>query len=87
MSDFPLSRRQFAGHLATGVPFAKPPSAIDRQLALLQQRHPDARLDAAALAEIREDLETQAARSLVLSAFPLKNADEPGFVVQAFRKS
>ena len=64
----------------------KPPPLIDRQLDLIQQQYPDKRLDVAALAEIREDLEIQVARTAVLSAFRLTNGDEPGFVVKAWRK-
>jgi hypothetical protein len=62
------------------------PSQIDRQLELVRQCYPDKRLDAAALAEIREDLETQLVRSVLLSKFPLANGDEPGYVVKVWRK-
>lgn len=66
---------------------AKPPSPADRLLELVQQRYPDQRLDAAALAEIREDVDALLARSARLSAFPLTNGDEPGYyVVRAYRK-
>lgn len=65
---------------------AKPLSLIDRQLELIQQQYSDKRLDAAALAEIREDLETQAARTVLLSSTRLTNGDEPGYLVQAWRK-
>jgi hypothetical protein len=65
---------------------SKPPSLVDRQLDLVQQTYPDKRLDAAALAEIREDLEIQMVRSALLSKFPLTNGDEPGYVVKAWRK-
>ncbi|MBI3860532.1 MAG: hypothetical protein HY290_01405 [Planctomycetia bacterium] len=75
-----------AGAQEKKVAEPKPPSPVDRQLELIQQQYSDKRLDAAALAEIREDLETQAARSLVLSAFRLTNGDEPGYVVRAWRK-
>lgn len=64
----------------------KPLLLIDRQLDLVRQQYPDQRLDATALAEIREDLEIQLARSALLSKFPLANGDEPGYVVQAWRK-
>lgn len=64
----------------------KAPSLVDRQLELVRQQYPDKRLDAAALAEIREDLETQMVRSALLSKFPLANGDEPGYVVKAWRK-
>jgi hypothetical protein len=65
---------------------AKPPSPTDRLLELIQQQYPDKRLDAAGLAEIREDLDGWLARSIRLSAYPLTNADEPGFVVRSYRK-
>ncbi len=64
----------------------RPPSHADRLLELVRQQYPDKRLDEAAIAEIREELEAQVARSARLSAFPLRNADEPGFAFQAFRK-
>jgi hypothetical protein len=63
-----------------------PPSPTDRLLELVQQQYPDKRLDAAGLAEIREDVESLLARSARLSAFPLTNGDEPGFLVRAYRK-
>jgi hypothetical protein len=65
---------------------SKLPSQVERLLELVLQQHPDKRLDEAAIAEIREELEAQVARSAQLSAFPLSNADEPGFVFRAFRK-
>jgi hypothetical protein len=65
---------------------AKPPSPVERMLELIRQQYPDQRLDDAAIAEIREELESQVTRSARLSAFPLSNADEPGFAFKAFRK-
>src|SRR5262245_5793824 len=64
---------------------AKPPSPVERMLELIREQYPDRRLDDAAIAEIREELEAQVARSARLSAFPLTNADEPGFVFKAYR--
>jgi hypothetical protein len=61
----------------------KPLSLVDRQLEIVRQQYPDQRLDAAAIAEIRDDLETQRIRSVLLSQFSLKNGDEPVFVVHA----
>jgi hypothetical protein len=61
----------------------KPLSVVDRQLEIVRQLHPDQRLDAAALAEIRDDLETYRLRAVLLSQFPLTNGDEPVFVVRA----
>jgi hypothetical protein len=63
----------------------KPPSPVERMLELIRHQYPDARLDDAGIAEIREELEAQVARSARLSAFPLTNADEPGFVFKAYR--
>jgi hypothetical protein len=65
---------------------SKPPSPVDALLDLIRQKYPDARLDDAGIAEIREELEAQLARSARLSAFPLTNADEPGFVFRAYRR-
>jgi len=64
----------------------KPASPVERMLEMIIQQHPDQRLDEAALAEIREELESQVTRSARLSAFPLTNADEPGFAFRAYRK-
>ena len=64
---------------------AKPPSPVARLLELIRQQYPDPRLDEAGIAEIQEELEAQVARSARLSAFPLTNADEPGFAFRAYR--
>ena len=64
---------------------AKPPSPVERMLELIREQYPDRRLDDAAIAEIREELESQIVRSARLSAFPLTNSDEPGFVFKAYR--
>jgi len=64
---------------------AKASSSVDRMLELIREQYPDRRLDDAGIAEIREELESQIARSARLSAFPLTNADEPGFVFRAYR--
>src|ERR1043165_6503329 len=58
----------------------KSPTAVERMLELIREQYPDRRLDDAAIAEIREELESQVTRSARLSAFPLTNADEPGFL-------
>lgn len=65
---------------------AKPPAPVEQMLELIRQQYPDSRLDDAGIAEIREELESQVARSARLSAFRLSNADEPGFVFQAYRE-
>lgn len=64
----------------------KPPSLVEKMLELIRQQYPDQRLDAPAIAEIREALESQIAKSTRLSSFPLSNADEPGFQFKAYRK-
>ncbi|HTI50053.1 MAG TPA: hypothetical protein VL475_03845 [Planctomycetaceae bacterium] len=64
---------------------AKLPSPIERMLELIREQYPDRRLDDAGIAEIREELESQIVRSARLSAFPLTNADEPGFEFKAYR--
>ncbi len=65
---------------------SKPLSPVDQMLELVQRQYPDRRLDKAALAEIRDELESQVARGHRLSAFPLTNGDEPGFAFAAYRK-
>ena len=65
---------------------ANPPSRVEQMLELIRQQYPDQRLDAGAIVEIREELESQVSRSARLSAFPLSNADEPGFAFRAYRK-
>jgi hypothetical protein len=62
-----------------------PPSPVERMLELIREQYPDPRLDDAGIAEIREELESQVARSKRLSAFPLANSDEPGFLFRAYR--
>ena len=66
---------------------ATTPSLVDRMLELIRQQYADRRLDEAALAEIREELESQVARSQRLAAFPLMNGDEPGFHFAAYRRT
>jgi hypothetical protein len=66
-------------------PNDKSASSVDRMLQLIREQYPDRRLDEAGIAEIREELESQVVRSARLSAFPLTNADEPGFVFKAYR--
>jgi hypothetical protein len=61
----------------------KPLTLVDRQLEIVRQQYPDQRLDAAAIAEIRDKLETQRIRSVLLSQFSLTNGNEPVFVVHA----
>jgi hypothetical protein len=58
---------------------------VDRWLELVARHYPQRPFDAAALAEIRSDLELQLANSRALSAYPLTNADGPGFLFRAFR--
>ena len=53
-------------------------------LNLLIQRYPSENFDDAALRGIFGELRGDLARGRVLSAFPLRNADEPSFVFRAF---
>lgn len=100
MSD-PITRRKFASLVAAGTALTaagpvqadddkpaeapKPPSPIDLLVDLVKQKYPDKRLDEAALEEVRSDFRHFLGRSKVLSSFPLKNGDEPGFVFSAWR--
>jgi len=61
-------------------------TVVDRIVELIRQEHPDERLDAAAIAEIRTDVEQYRLRSAVLSSFPLANGDEPGPLFRALRQ-
>jgi len=94
-----LNRRDFAKSLAIGAVLAPvnqvgaqepakkdAPSVADLQLEQIKQQYPDERLDDAALKSIRGDLQQQINRSKILSAFPLTNADEPGFAFAAYRR-
>jgi len=99
MSQSNLKRRDFAKSLAIGAvlaPIAEAAgqepakkdttSVADLQLEQIKQQYPDERLDDAALKSIRGDLQQQLNRSKILSAFPLTNADEPGFTFAAYRR-
>ncbi len=67
---------------AKTAPAANP---IDLIIDLVKQQYPHERLDEAAIEEVRIDVRTHLSRSKVLSTFPLKNANEPGFVFSAWR--
>jgi len=54
-------------------------------LGLVLKRYPDERLDDRAISDILQDIRSDMNRSRTLSAFPLKNSDEPGFVFRAWR--
>lgn len=54
-------------------------------LGLVLKRYPDERLDDRAVSDILQDIRADISRSRTLSAFPLKNSDEPGFVFRAWR--
>ena len=65
------------------MPDPSPPAVL--LLETIRQRYPDKQLDSQDVlqgiySELRDDL----ARSKRLSSFPLKNADEPGFLFAAF---
>lgn len=51
----------------------------------LLQRYPSEKFDEAAVRGIYRDLRGDVARGRILSAFPLKNSDEPSFVFRVYR--
>lgn len=54
-------------------------------LGAVLKHYADQRLDEAAINGILRDITGDLARGRVLSAFPLMNSDEPGYVFRAFR--
>ena len=62
-----------------------PKTPADLLLEVLKQRYPDERLDEATLKSIRRELSVGLLRSRLLSNYPLRNSDEPGFVFAAYR--
>lgn len=76
-----------------GTPRTPQPDARPRReppeeaylLGLVLKRYPDERLDDRATGDILQDIRSDLNRSRTLSAFPLKNSDEPGFVLRAWR--
>ena len=54
-------------------------------LGLILKRYPDERLDEAAIQGIVGDIHGDIARSKMLSNFPLKNSDEPGYLFRPWR--
>ena len=98
MSDSTVNRRQFASHVAvgaagaalagSGLTAAEPPaprSSADLLLELVMRQYPDP-LSPAEITKLRERLERQQTRSQLLSAFPLKNGDEPASTFRAYRQ-
>jgi len=73
-----------ANEPAPAAPPQRPLSELDLWLALAQQLTPG-RLEEAQIAEIRQQFQSQLARSRTLSAFPLTNSDEPCTVFRAYR--
>lgn len=61
-------------------------STLELTVQIAKQEFPHEKLDETALEEIRSDIRGHLARSKVLSAFPLTNADEPGFLFSAWRQ-
>lgn len=55
-------------------------------LGAILKHYPDKRLDEAAITGILKDINGDLARGRVLSNFPLKNSDEPGYVFRAWRQ-
>jgi len=69
-------------------PMADPPPPAVLLLETIRQRYPDKRLDGQdVLQGIYDELRGDLARSRRLSGFPLKNADEPGFLFAAVRSN
>lgn len=69
-------------------PMPDEPREIPEHLYLLGavlRHYPDKRLDEAAITGIMRDIVGDLAKGKVLSNFPLKNSDEPGYVFQAYR--
>lgn len=67
------------------APAQKPDYPAEEVLLLtcLVQRYPSKHFDDSALQGIYRDLRADVARSRILSEFPLKNSDSPGFVFSA----
>lgn len=61
------------------------PDRVDALVLELVKFHYPQRLEAEHLKAIRGEIQRQLARSQVLSAFPLKNSDEPAPVFAAYR--
>lgn len=61
-------------------------STLELITQIAKQEFPHEKLDSAAIAEIRSDVNSNLSRSKALSAFPLTNSDEPGFLFSAWRK-
>ncbi len=73
---------------AAPTPMPEEPREIPEHLYLLGavlRHYPDKRLDEAAITGIMRDIVGDLAKGKVLSNFPLKNSDEPGYVFQAYR--
>ena len=66
-------------------PLNEADSVLELTVQLARSEFPHEKLDEAALDEIRSDVRSNLMRSKILSAFPLTNADEPGFLYGAWR--
>jgi hypothetical protein len=62
---------------------AAPPTEL--YLQVIRQLYPDDRLSGGVLAEVRDEIAGDLARSRALATVRLANADEPGFVFRAWR--
>ena len=62
------------------------PQVEEAMMVILLQRYPHPKLTPDVQRQIYRDLVGDLARSEVLSGFPLKNHQEPGFVFRAFRQ-
>ncbi len=99
--DAPRHRRDFARALALGVPAAlavpaalradepakdKPGTEADARMDLVLARY-GTRLDEAARAKVRAEVESIVRRAEALRAFPLENGDGPFPVFHPYRAS
>lgn len=60
--------------------------AVDLFTAIVRKHFPHPNLKGEMLEEVRSDIQQYLTRSKLLSDFPLKNSDEPGFVFAAWRR-
>ena len=63
----------------------KPVSETDLLLEVIKQRYPNENLTDEILRHVGASISGKIGRGNYLSNFPLKNADEPGFVFSAYR--
>ena len=101
MSPPNINRRDFSKGLAVGAvgsalltgrdaPAQQQPNEPNADELLVRQivhEHRDERITDEIVGEIQSDVRGNRSRGRRLSAFPLKNSDEPGFLFAAYRKA